>query len=176
MSNQDEDYERRFNAEMEQAIALSLQAMEVEKMKQEERKRSVEVMFRPRPMAAVPPIVPNLPPPPSSSRKHSTSSQVQDLMSFHSPTKPEDPPMTNRNAIDSNWDFMLKTEKTEYRPIKLDYGFRREVMPRNAPFLQPANSPLPDILKAVGKKENNNLIDLSPSRSTSMLLHISLKN
>lgn len=163
MSNQDEDYERRFEAEMEKAIALSLQALEVDKMKQEERKKSVEVMFRPRPMATVPPIVPNLPPPPSSSRKHSNT-QVQDLMSFHSPTKPEDG--VNRNAVDSYWESMLReVPKTEYKPVSLDYGFRRDVMPRNAPFLKPVDKGFNDILKAVGKKENNNLIDLSPGLS-----------
>lgn len=247
MSNQEDDLERQFQADLEKAIALSLEASEFERIQSEQRRKSLNdgigwrvdgTSGRPRPgparpTASIPPLSappktppiysqvnkpnktsPSLPPPPST-RKQSTpntSTEVNDLISFHSPTKPDDPGLNNaknRFALYPDLDIFLndvqpsastslpststpfssplaidcvKTEPKKpmslynmfpnpHPAISLDIGFRREVLPRHAPFPRPALalSDRPqwgteDVLRTLGKRENNNLIDLSPNR------------
>lgn len=97
MSNREEnDYDRQFQADLQKAIALSLETSEYEKLRNEHlkkyselsdsnlnsRKNSVTNFSRPRPESTVK-LNSTLLPPPSTSKKNNTS--TNDLISFHSP-------------------------------------------------------------------------------------------
>lgn len=104
-ANGENDYDRQFEADLQKAIALSLESSEYERLRNEKRwlesygsgdsgtlskntSESFILKARPRPE----PFLPQgksglcLPPPPSASRKNSATEAVSDdLISFHSP-------------------------------------------------------------------------------------------
>ncbi|KAL0272748.1 UNVERIFIED_CONTAM: hypothetical protein PYX00_005609 [Menopon gallinae] len=105
-ANGENDYDRQFEADLQKAIALSLESSEYERFRNEKLKKSHESYSAdngtsnkctPEPFALKPrrrpePFAPAgksglcLPPPPNSSRKNSaTESVADDLISFHSP-------------------------------------------------------------------------------------------
>ncbi|KAK6626146.1 hypothetical protein RUM43_006451 [Polyplax serrata] len=101
MSGREEnDYDRQFQADLQKAIALSLETSEYERLKNERRKKGMDSsegnnnsrknsveMFpksRPRPETTVK-TSSTLLPPPSTSRKNSATSSVSDLITFTSP-------------------------------------------------------------------------------------------
>lgn len=101
MSGREEnDYDRQFQADLQKAIALSLETSEYERLKNERRKKGIDSsegnnnsrknsveMFpksRPRPETTVK-TSSTLLPPPSTSRKNSATSSVSDLITFTSP-------------------------------------------------------------------------------------------
>lgn len=120
-SRGENDYDRQFEADLQKAIALSLETSEYEKFKNEQqkkyadttecsdssRKNSIETFpkSRPRPESVVKSNSALLPPP-SSSRKNSVNSSVNDLITFNSP-KDE-----NKEVIEGFEDLKIQTVNT----------------------------------------------------------------
>lgn len=110
MSQSEEtDYDRQFEADLEKAIALSLETSEYEKFRNEQRRKYMDFSEadnassknvlepitlkprpRPEPYASTSKSNLGLPPPPPSLRKNSSvTPTVDDLISFNSPSKEE---------------------------------------------------------------------------------------
>lgn len=120
MSQNEDEYDKQFKADLEKAIALSLETSEYEKFRNEQRRKYSDFVEpensasknvlepivlkprpRPEPYASVPKANLGLPPPPQSSRKNSGAcSTVDDLISFSSPSKDNG---KNDDSISNGW-------------------------------------------------------------------------